>query len=86
MEPEGHRRLSTTEGFGLILIIVVSSLKGLGFQTWAYPAFRAKRWRSMLGYPVSSREAGLISGNFRARRIMQHRPYLMATSLFISPE
>jgi hypothetical protein len=37
----------------------LSPQKGLMVQLKAYPAFRAKRGRFMLGYPVSSRRAGL---------------------------
>ena len=33
--------------------------RGSSLEMEIYPAFRAKRWRSMLGYHVSSRGAGL---------------------------
>ena len=46
--------------------------EGLISRMEAYPAFRAKRWRSMLGYHVSSRGAGLRRRSFRRRPQNRH--------------
>ena len=64
-------------------------LKGLGVYTTAYPAFRAKRRRSMLGYPVPSRRRDSVVARpsfFAEPTVIQGTKYLFSDKLLRPPD